>query len=159
MQAVGAGFARPINAAQPFFGQADPAPTANEWVYILELWTLNLEPWIPPASPKGKGFLKTQHPVVTNPALPEFSVSQIRKHAKPGNSVYSYRWGRTVKTVSFPFVHNRHSPCEHSFWRLFITTPIGCEHSERHLFTRRAAVVNKWWGDSIFRLLADNENV
>ena len=63
---------------------------------------------------------------------------------------YSYRWKRIVKSVLFPFVHNRHFPCSHSLRRLFITTPIGCEHSARHLFTRRAAVVHKRWRDSVF---------
>ena len=52
--------------------------------------------------------------------------------------------------MSFPFVHNRHSPCEHSLQRLFTTTPIGCEHSARHLCTRREAVVYKWWGGPVF---------
>ena len=66
------------------------------------------------------------------------------------NLAYSYRWGRTAKSVSFPFVHNRHSPCSHSLWRLFTTTPIGCEHSARHLFTQGTAVVHKWWGRPVF---------
>ena len=52
--------------------------------------------------------------------------------------------------MSFPFVHNRHSPCEHSLRRLFTTIPIGCEHSARYLCTRREAVVHKWWGGPVF---------
>ena len=53
-------------------------------------------------------------------------------------------------------MHKCGSPCEHSLQRLFATTPIGCEHSARHLFTRRAAVVHKWWRESVFRLVGDD---
>ena len=49
-------------------------------------------------------------------------------------------------------VHKCGSPCEHSLQRLCTTTPIGCEHSAWHLFTRREAVVHKWWRGSVFRL-------
>ena len=52
-------------------------------------------------------------------------------------------------------VHNRYCPCEHSLLRLCTATPIGCEHSVRHLFTRREAVVHKWWRESVFRLMGD----
>ena len=78
-----------------------------------------------------------------------FCSANLKAYGTGQNLVYSYRWGRAVKSVSFPFVHNRHSSCSHSLWRLFITTPLGCEHFARHLFTRRATVVNKWFGGSV----------
>ena len=92
-------------------------------------------------------LIKMQHPTVTNPVL---SVSALCRFSALWDSAYLYRQGRTVKSVSFPLVHNRHSPCEHSFRRLFTTTPIGCEHLTRHLFTRTAAVVHKWWRGPVF---------
>ena len=92
-------------------------------------------------------LIKMQHPTVTNPVL---SVSALCRFSALWDSAYLYRQGRTVKSVSFPLVHNRHSPCEHSLRRLFTITPIGCEHLTRHLFTRTAAVVHKWWRGPVF---------
>ena len=88
-----------------------------------------------------------------NSCVSVFSCSVVLNHWEMTDiSAYSCKHETRPDTHATSRVHNRHPPCEHSLWRLFTTTPIGCEHSMRPLCTRRVAVVHMWWRRRVFQV-------